>query len=527
MLGYTIQEAAERLNPTNPRVDYFRNRILFSGKPDPILKPCVFFPQPRSFRIIKIDGQQIPPGIEYSPKHVTFDIGNGRTRSFGYDSAHIQGLFELTLFPDYFNMEEAKESGYIQLYRKKAVFADYLAEFSIDMAVGWIMSGWKEFDGIHNRWCAMTASDASETKSRIRSKVGEFIILSQNGIHYLVDTPASVLLSDIRITDKMLMEYAASEGIKLPANHTTPIPPEKQSVKQSTVEFNLQENIPIRFIEFYTNGKLGPETAALFFAHKQGIDWNRRMDTEDKLTAYHWQHGKVTAIKRTEWESVVNSIQSLSERYDKTNRHFDEWRTAALKLLPVAFVRRSEFDAVYRRAMSPERIIFVDQSRNFERLTGDEDREARQTNDTAYIPPELVGIVFEGFGHGMNTSDTKSETRQKRHIITQEERRAKGKSAIQLAVEAYLDGNQNGNKAGFYTFLKQQIKLPQEVTLKDGESYAYFFKEVKEKGTQEGVYLNHPKEKKKEGDPAWNHYSGDAVSSIISKEKTRRKETVI
>jgi hypothetical protein len=94
-------------------------------------------------------------------------------------------------------------------------------------------------------------------------------------------------------------------------------------------------------------------------------------------------------------------------------------------------------------------------------------------------------------------------------------------------VEAYLDGNQNGNKAGFYTFLKQQIKCPKEVTLKDGESYAYFFKEVKEKGAQEGVYLNHPKEKKKGGDPGWNHYSGDAVSSIISKEKGRRKETVI
>jgi|GEM_PF-6137199 len=217
MQHYTIQEAARRLNPAKPRVEFLRDKILFSGKPDPTLKPCVFFPHPRSFRIINICGQSSPPSIECSPKDVIFDIGNGRTRNFRYNSANIQGLFELTFFPDYFDMEEAKESGYIQLYRQKAVFADYLAEFSIDMVVGWITSGWKDFDDTHNRWNAMTASEASKTKSRIRSKIGEFVILSQNGVHYLVDTPASVLLSDIRITDKMLSDYAASEGIELQA----------------------------------------------------------------------------------------------------------------------------------------------------------------------------------------------------------------------------------------------------------------------------------------------------------------------
>ena len=322
MQHYTIQEAAERLNPAEPRIESLRNKILFSGKPDPILKPCVFFPHPRSFRIISVHGHANETSPESFPKQIAFDVGNGRKRNFSYKAVSIQGLFELTFFPDYYDMTKAKESGFIQLFKEKAVFADYLAEFSIDMAVGWIMSGWKDFDDIHNRWHAMTSSEARDTKSHIRSKIGDFIILSQNGIHYLVDSPASIPLSDIRITDMMLSEYAVSEGIKLPANLTTVIPLEKQSVKQSTVEFNLQENIPIRFIEFYTNGKLGPETAALFFAHKQGIDWNSQMSAEDKLIAYHWQYGKVTAIKRTEWESVVNSIRSLSERYDKTNRHF-------------------------------------------------------------------------------------------------------------------------------------------------------------------------------------------------------------
>ncbi|EKD97177.1 MAG: hypothetical protein ACD_23C01023G0001 [uncultured bacterium] len=296
--------------------------------------------------------------------------------------------------------------------------------------------------------------------------------------------------------------------------------PTEQAATQDTGEFNLQEVLPIRFIEFYTGGKLGPECTAKFFAHQQGIDWNRRMEPEDKLTAYHWQGGKIAPLKRNEWESILCSIESLSDRYNKTDKHFNEWLTAALELLPVAFVRRSEFDAVYRRSMSPDRITFLDKSRGFERLTGNEDKEARETNDTPYIPPKLKMMVFEGFEQ-MITGTT--ATAIKRHKITKDERKTKSKSAIQLAVEAYLDNTPEGNKAGFYTFLKDQIKLPKEVILKEDESYAYFFKDVKEKGSQEGVYLNHPKEGKKESYPAWNHYSGDDVSGIISKEKKNRR----
>lgn len=337
MQHYTIQEAAELLNPKDPHVDSLRNKILFSGKLDPILKPCVFFNHPRSFRVINFCGQPCAPNIESVPKQVAFDVGNGRRRNFQYNSANMEGLFELTFFPDSFDLTEAGESGYIQLYKEKAVFADYLAEFSVDMAVGWIMSGWKDFDDIHNRWHAMTASEASKTKSHIRSKIGEFIILSQNGIHYLVDTPASIPISDIRVTDKMLSEYATSVGIELKANQPHPVRPE-------------------------------------------------------------------------------------------------------------------------------------------------------------------------------------------RHKLKPEEHKAKSKSSIQLAVETYLNVRPNGDKAGFYSFLKQQITLEKGAILKDGESYAYFFKAVKEQGSHEGVYLQCPKEGKKEGSPGWNHYPGNAVSGIISKERNRRKK---
>jgi len=111
-----------------------------------------------------------------------------------------------------------------------------------------------------------------------------------------------------------------------------------------------------------------------------------------------------------------------------------------------------------------------------------------------------------------------------RHIISDQERRAKSKSAIQLAVEAYLAMVPDGNKSGFYLFLKDKIKSLKEESLKDCQSYAFYFNKVTENGSREGVYLNHPKEGKKEGDPSWNHYSSNDISSIISKEKAKRKK---
>jgi hypothetical protein len=158
-----------------------------------------------------------------------------------------------------------------------------------------------------------------------------------------------------------------------------------------------REALPVRFIEFYTGSNLGPEGTSLLFAHKRGIDWNRTMDKEDKLIAHHLQHGEVITMKRKEWDSIVFAMRSLSKQYKKAGRHFDEWRTAALKLLPVAFVWLSEFDEAYNRAMASGRIIFVDESRDYEPYTGDEDRERRSVVERPYVPKELIGLVFEGF----------------------------------------------------------------------------------------------------------------------------------
>jgi hypothetical protein len=99
----------------------------------------------------------------------------------------------------------------------------------------------------------------------------------------------------------------------------------------------------------------------------------------------------------------------------------------------------------------------------------------------------------------------------------------KSKSAIQFAVEAYCNETGLPDKNGFYSFLKIKIKFPKELILKNGQSYAYFFDKIVVSGVQEGVYLNHPKEGKKEGEPRWNHYSSADVCSIINKEKRRRK----
>lgn len=146
------------------------------------------------------------------------------------------------------------------------------------------------------------------------------------------------------------------------------------------------------------------------------------------------------------------------------------------------------------------------------------------TADFLFLLGEVERFEAECCQEPTAVKSTAAPEQAKRHVITPEERKAKKKSPIQRAVEAYIDATPDGVKAGFYTFLKKQIKLPKAVILKDDQSYAYFFKDVKEEGAREGVYLNNPKEGHKEGDPSWNHYSGNNISSIISKEKLKRKK---
>jgi hypothetical protein len=197
-----------------------------------------------------------------------------------------------------------------------------------------------------------------------------------------------------------------------------------------------REVLPVRFIEYYTGNNVGPEGVALLLAGKQGIDWNRGLDKQDEIKAYHrLTDGQLVMMTMKEWKGILFAIQSLSERFDKAERHFSEWLAEALKILPVAFVWRDQFDLVYSRAMSPDAVTFLDCNSN--RLTGDSDKEERGTNESPYIPPELHSVVFEGFivndgavaGQSQHETDAEMCERMKREgwpeaVITQKLRQA-------------------------------------------------------------------------------------------------------
>jgi len=111
-----------------------------------------------------------------------------------------------------------------------------------------------------------------------------------------------------------------------------------------------------------------------------------------------------------------------------------------------------------------------------------------------------------------------------RHVITERQRGKKPRSAIRVAIENYLDEEPDGNKDGFYDFLKGKLKLTREEPLKDGESYNFYFDRVVARGLEEGVFLTGLKEGRKPGTPGANHYKGAYIASEISKEKKRRKD---
>ncbi|HOO39968.1 MAG TPA: hypothetical protein PK653_00875 [Syntrophales bacterium] len=110
-----------------------------------------------------------------------------------------------------------------------------------------------------------------------------------------------------------------------------------------------------------------------------------------------------------------------------------------------------------------------------------------------------------------------------RHVITESERGKKSRSAIQVAIENYLDEAPNGKRAGFYEFLNGKLKLATEQVLKDGQSYNFYFDKPVVTGSREGVYLNGAKEGRKPGTPGYNHYNGGQISGLIAKERGRRR----
>jgi len=108
-------------------------------------------------------------------------------------------------------------------------------------------------------------------------------------------------------------------------------------------------------------------------------------------------------------------------------------------------------------------------------------------------------------------------------VITESERGKKSRSAIQVAIENYLDEAPNGKRAGFYEFLNGKLKLATEQVLKDGQSYNFYFDKPVVTGSREGVYLNGAKEGRKPGTPGYNHYNGGQISGLIAKERGRRR----
>jgi hypothetical protein len=157
-----------------------------------------------------------------------------------------------------------------------------------------------------------------------------------------------------------------------------------------------REVIPVRFIEFYTGRKIGPEATARILAQERDISGLNAIDKEDKLTAYHRHGDSIVPMDRKEWDSIVYAIGSLSLHYEKAGRHFDEWLKEALKLLPVAFVWRSEFDTVYFRSQFnvKKRLSNV---QGYAELSDEETASERQLIQTPYIPVDLLDVVFEGF----------------------------------------------------------------------------------------------------------------------------------
>jgi hypothetical protein len=346
MEGHTIEEAAILLKQS---ADYLRNKILFAGQAHPILKPCVFFSEPISLRIINSYGKINEYGVDHVRKTVPVPCSDGRTRSCSYDSANLQGLFELTFFPEHFDMSEAKESGRIQLYRAKAVFAGRLADFSIDMAVGWMMNGWQHFNELKNKWEPLPPVKVSKTKSHVRGKIGEIVVLTQNGIHYLVDAPVSIPLSDIRITDKMLTEYATSEGIEpqstfdinvpnvMPASAKLPVP-QYISVSDAAGILGIHvDSIKFYILQFYLTAYISgreaepfgeitehlAETGDIFFRFKKPIRWlcSKGIKPQDSCTVHYskvlLKQSQILELKHHGTTAAFESHKNEPVNFDK------------------------------------------------------------------------------------------------------------------------------------------------------------------------------------------------------------------
>lgn len=177
-----------------------------------------------------------------------------------------------------------------------------------------------------------------------------------------------------------------------------------RALNESQMELNLGEILPIRFLHFYANRSLAVTAVPLFFAgNHAAVEQREAWGPEQALTAYHCQDGNLTALTKLEWDAVQRSVELANRVSRAKQKDQDEWLKALLQALPVAFVRREEFDAAYQSLLFPKEPagykVVTGENGELELETDFVDRteERLSLNDSPYIPPGLRPVVFQGF----------------------------------------------------------------------------------------------------------------------------------
>lgn len=389
---YTVDEAAYQLNL---KVDYLLEKMLFSDKAHPVLKPCVLLSEPTSMRLVhrNVIIYLKKTGIEHAVRSFNDPpadpVEAARLRRikavwpedvpehWEYPQVMRRGLFELTFYPEHMDMTEARESGRVQLFREKAVCAP-----SANVAVDLIM----------NSWHSMTDAEISRARDRIRQDVGDMVILTQDGLHYLVDAPVSVSLSDIRVTERMLADYAASKGItrrvaKIIGKRRLPL-------------VGSREVVPVRLIPLITGGPLGQETLAGILSNRlraNGFPHDTACAPQHRdngIRAYYLgDQGEPVEMRPVEWGDVCDDMavtEKLLRKDEEVNgvedSMYSAWRLKTTEILPPGvFLWRSDFETLWKACIA----CALPYAR--------EPEDYRVINFGAYLPPEYRRLAFEGF----------------------------------------------------------------------------------------------------------------------------------
>ncbi|MBL8433517.1 MAG: hypothetical protein JNL99_01140 [Zoogloea sp.] len=150
------------------------------------------------------------------------------------------------------------------------------------------------------------------------------------------------------------------------------------------VSIEGRDAIPVRAIPFVTGWKLSPDVLATCLA--QSSDWPSH---PQNMVGHHiMQDGRIAEMLPKEWDGIVSELQSLSDALHAEEvveqASYREWRKQSISVLPShCFVWLDTLESACRLAWS--RLTIMNER------PGDKD-----LNLTPYIPPKLVGVVFEG-----------------------------------------------------------------------------------------------------------------------------------